>query len=292
MEETPLMLMLGPSITMGMAVLFTGLLTLQNVMRTHGDIMMAMPTLMMSLSMLLGTILWPILTKRHEKKQREEMEKIRQEKYTNYLEEMGKTIEEECTHQSEILHENHVSLDECVSRITLRKRNLWERSIGQNDFLKVRLGLGNLPLNANIKFPEKRFSVTEDNLLDELYQLADTPQILKDVPVTLSIAEEHVSGIIGEREMVRKFVEGLIFQLTSLHSYDELKLVFIYDKSEHEWWKWVRWLPHVWDDGREIRFIATDSSEIKVLSAQLEKEITRRNELSDDELKELTQHYL
>ena len=67
LEQIPLALMLGPSITMGMTSLFTGLLTLQNVMRTNGDIMMAAPTLMMSFSMLLGTILWPIL-QRHERK--------------------------------------------------------------------------------------------------------------------------------------------------------------------------------------------------------------------------------
>lgn len=73
MEETPLMLLLGPSITMGMASMFTGLMTLQNVMSTGGNMMMAMPTLVMSVSMLIGTILWPILTKRYEKRKRQSL---------------------------------------------------------------------------------------------------------------------------------------------------------------------------------------------------------------------------
>lgn len=292
MEETPLMLLLGPSITMGMASMFTGLLTLQNVMRTDGDIMMAMPTLVMSFSMLLGTVLWPILTKKYEKKRRIKLEGIRQVKYREYLEEMKQVIADECKHQSEILFENHVTLENCLTRIKRRQRNLWERGIGQNDFLKVRLGIGDLPLNAEIKFPEKRFMLEDDDLQDALYDIVEKPQILKEVPVTADLREEQISGIIGRRNEVTSFVQGLIFQLTALHSYDELKLVFIYDEQEQETWKFVKWLPHVWDDAKAIRFVATDVNEIKELSAYFEKEISMRQTLAEEDLHEISQHYV
>lgn len=291
-EDTPLMLLLGPSLTMGMASLFMGVFTLNNVMRSDGDIMMAMPTLVMSFSMLLGTILWPILQKRYEKKRRIQQEGIRKERYSQYLTEMAEVFKEECRHQSEILHENHIPLAESVARIQSRQRDLWERSIGQNDFLTVRLGLGDLPLNAEIKYPEKRFTIEEDPLQTELYHLVETPQILKTVPVTLSLIEEPISGIIGKRESVCEFVQGLIFQLTSLHSYDELKLVFIYDEREQGVWEFVKWLPHVWDDAKNIRFLASDANEIKELSAHIEKIIGHRKELDEEELKEITQRYV
>ncbi|WP_210364449.1 type VII secretion protein EssC [Bacillus sp. REN3] len=292
MEETPLMLLLGPSITMGMASLLTGLLLLNNVMSQGGNIMHAMPMLVMSFSMLLGTVLWPILTKKYEKKRRIKLEGIRQEKYRKYLEEMKVVIQEECKHQSEILLENHVTLENCLTRIKRRQRNLWERGLGQNDFLKVRLGIGDLPLNAEIKYPEKRFMLEDDDLQDALYEIVEKPQILKEVPVTVDLTEERVSGIIGKREEVKSFVQGLIFQLTALHSYDELKLVFIYDEFENDTWNFVKWLPHVWDEGKTIRFVATDANEIKELSAYFEKEITYRQELDDEELDELTQQYV
>ncbi|MEH7009621.1 type VII secretion protein EssC [Neobacillus niacini] len=292
LEDTPLMLMLGPSLTMGMASLFMGIFTLQNVMRSDGDIMMAMPTLVMSFSMLVGTILWPILTKRYEKKRRTQQEKLRQERYSQYLEEMAEVFKQECQHQSEILHENHVPLEDCVARIQSRQRNLWERTIGQNDFLTVRLGLGNLPLNAELKYPERRFAVEKDPLQDKLYQLVETPQILHNVPITLSFTEEPISGVIGNRARVTEFVKGLIFQIVSLHSYDELKLVFIYDEDEQEQWSFVKWLPHVWDDTKHVRFLATNANEIKELSAYFEKEINQRKELADEELKGLTQRFV
>ena len=293
LEETPLMLMLGPSITMGMTSLFTGLLTLQNVMHSHGDIRTAMPTLMMSFSMLLGTILWPVLTKRYEKKRRIEREKLRQEKYKEYIDEVRQEIANECLLQSRILHENHVTIDDCVTRIKLRQRNLWERTLGHSDFLKVRLGIGNLPLNADIKYPEKRFTLDRDNLQEELYRLAEEPKVLAQVPITLSLTGNWISGIIGNRNSVTNLVKGLIVQLAALHSYDELKFVFIYDKKESKSWNFVKWFPHVWDREKTIRFVATNPNEVKELSAYFEKEITRRESFtSDDELKEISPYYI
>lgn len=291
-EETPLMLLLGPSITMGMASLFTGIFAVQNVMRTNGDIMYAMPTLIMSLSMMIGMILWPILTKRHEKKRRIEQEKIRQEKYLKYIEEMKQVVAEECKYQSEILHENHIPLYLSLKRIRNRERNLWERTLGQNDFLKIRVGLGDLPLEAEIKYPEKKFTLEDDNLQDELYTWVESPQIIKQVPVTISLMEERITGIIGKRDHVVEFAKGIIFQLASLHSYDELKLVFIYDKEEQECWKFAKWLPHVWNDSKNIRFIASDANEMKELSAYFEKEIAHRAALAASNEADSKQHYV
>lgn len=293
LEETPLMFLLGPSITMGMASLFTGVLTLQNVMRNNGDIMMAMPTLMMSFSMLLGTVMWPILTKKYERKKRTEKELLRKEKYREYIKSVRERIVKESEHQSEILHENHVTVENCISRIKLRQRNLWERTLGHNDFLRVRMGIGNVPLEADIKYPEKRFTIEDDVLQEELYTLAEEPSMLRQVPITLSLTENLVTGIIGNRENIVDLIKGILVQLTALHSYDELKLVFIYDKKEQNLWNFTKWLPHVWNRERSLRFIATSPSEVKELSAFLEKEIAIREKItSEEELKEVTPHYV
>lgn len=292
-DELPLLLMLGPSVTMGLASMFTGVVILQNVLSNGGNIMTAMPMLVMSVSMLIGMILWPILTKRFENKRRAAKEAIRQEKYLGYLKEMEQAIQMEIQHQSEILHENHLPVEKLLGRIKQRDRSLWERSAGQNDFLTVRLGLGDLPLAAEVKYPEKKFSVEDDNLQDELYKLAAKPHELHGVPVSLSMTEERISGIIGkDRSKTIDFVKGLIFQLTTLHSYDELKLVFIYDKCEQEAWKFTKWLPHVWTDARDVRFIASDASEVKELSSFLEKEINSRSAVPENEWDGAKQHYV
>ncbi len=292
-EQTPMMLVLGPSITMGIAALFMGVFTLQNSLRSSGSLSTALPSLVMAASLIVGAVLWPILSRRHETRKREEREKLRQEKYKQYLEEVRQAIADECAHQSEILHENHVTIDHCVARIRQRKRNLWERMYGQNDFLKLRLGLGSLPLEASIEFPERKFSMDDDNLQDELYQLGEEPKMLEKVPITLSLTEDWITGVIGSRNSVIDLVKGLILQLVALHSYDELKLVFIYDPREHGVWEFAKWLPHVWHEEAGIRFIASNPNEVKELSSFLEKEVARREAISsDDELGDVRPHYV
>lgn len=194
--------MLGPSMTMGMASLFTGLFSYYNVVSSGGDIKQAIPSLVMAGSMLCGTVLWPVFTKIYEKKKRRKSEEMRQKKYVAYLEQKRQEIAEESYVQKEILKENFSSLAECENRILEQRRNLWERMDSHNDFLHIRLGIGDLPMDLELKFPEKRFLLDDDVLQDSLYKLAEQPQILSQVPVTVSLKEQGIVGIIGERSRV------------------------------------------------------------------------------------------
>lgn len=86
--------------------------------------------------MLLGTVLWPLLTKRHEKKQRIANENRRQEKYLEYLSEIGEKFKRLSREQSDILNENLTSQGECADRVMMEKSNLWERA-GSGRFFKA-----------------------------------------------------------------------------------------------------------------------------------------------------------
>ena len=168
LDTVPLALILGPSLTMGMTSLSTGLLALNNVASNGGEISQALPTLLMSVSMLLGTVLWPILTKSYEKKQKVKNEKKRQDKYLAYLDAVRDEIKRKCKEQSDILNENVVSPEVCADRIAEQKQSLWERVLGQDDFLTLRLGVGDLPLDADIRYPEKKFTMDDDSLQDAM----------------------------------------------------------------------------------------------------------------------------
>jgi S-DNA-T family DNA segregation ATPase FtsK/SpoIIIE len=281
-DQVPLALMLGPSLTMGLTSLSTGILTLSNVTSNGGDIKQALPTLFMSVSMLLGTILWPILTKKHEKKQKAINEKKRQEKYLAYLNSIRDEIKRKSKEQTDILNENLISLDECVERVTTKGANLWERIVGQSDFLRLRLGKGSLPLDAEIKYPEKKFSLEDDTLQDALLSLGKEEKSLADVPISFSFVENFISGVVGNRSEVLNLVRSLLLQIVSLHSYDEVKLAFIVDREELSEWEFVKWFPHTWNNEKTVRHLASDADEVKELSAILEKSILSDRPDGDD----------
>ena len=290
-EDMPLMLTLGPALTMGMASMTTGIFSVSTAL-ANGNINSAIPSIVMSLSMLLGSMLWPTLTRRYQKKRRREKETLRQAKYREYLDKMSIKFDEECARQEEILRENHISIQQCIERIKKVQRNLWERGLGQEDFLKLRVGIGVRPLIADIQYSQRKFSLEEDKLLEELYALCESPRLLKDIPITLSYFEEYISGVIGERRIVKEFAKGLIFQIAALYSYDEVKLVFIYDLDEEKEFSFVKWLPHVWNNDKTIRFVAANSNEVKEISAYIEKEIEARLQLQEKELAEATPYYV
>jgi len=291
MDNVPLPLMLGPAITMGMASLFTGVLSVMNVMNNGGAIMNAAPTLVMSFSMLLGMIMWPILTKKYEKRQKEKNENIRQEKYLKYIDEIRDEIILESHHQAEILNENFVATTDCINRIDKRERSLWERVQGHNDFLKIRVGKGELPLEADIKYPERKFTLDDDNLRDKLYKLAETPKKVVDVPVTYSLEKVKVSGIIGKRVNALKFANGIITQIAALHSYAEVKTMFIFPENELYQWEFVKWLPHTWNNEKTMRYLACSTEDSKELFAFLEREISLRQEVKGS-IKEFSPYFV
>ena len=290
-EEMPLMLVIGPSMTMGMASMATGIFAVNNAL-ANGNVSAAMPSIVMSCSMLLGTVMWPIITKKYDMRRRRKKENKRQEKYKAYLDRLAVKFNEECEKQEEILRENHVTIDNCIDRIKNVQRNLWERGIGQNDFLKLRVGTGDGLLSADITYAEKKFSIDEDNLEEELYTLCESPKQLKNIPITLSLFENYISGVIGKREQTIQFAKGLIFQLAALYSYDEVKLIFIYDEEEENEFQFVKWLPHVWSNDNKFRFIATNNNEVKEVSAYIEKEIETRSQINNSEIEDVTPYYI
>ena len=289
-EEIPFILMLGPSITMGMASMTTAIFAVSNAI-TNGNISSALPSIVMSSSMLLGTVLWPIVSKKYEKNRKIKKENLRQVKYKEYLQKMESVFLAECQKQETILRENHIPIEECINRIQGVKRNLWERGLGQNDFLKLRLGLGAGKMYADILYSERRFTLENDNLQEDLYQLCETPKVLHNIPITLSLYDNYITGVIGERKDTVAFVKGLIFQIASLYSYDEVKLVFIYDQEEEQEIGFVKWLPHVWNNDSNFRFIANSSNDMKEVSAYIEKEIEVRKEIKEGDMADVVPYY-
>lgn len=282
-EEMPWLLVMGSSMAMGMMSLVTLISAIAS---------MNIPSMVMGGSMLLGTVLLPTITKNYEKKHRYKKEALRQKKYREYLDRITVQINEACQLQEEILNENHVTILECERRIRNTQRNLWERGLGQNDFLRVRVGHGEGVLDAEISYSERKFTLDDDNLQEELYTLCEKEKPLHNIPITYSLFENHISGVIGERRQVSEFAKGLIIQLAALYSYDEIKFVFLFDIEEEDKFGFVKWLPHVWSDDYKFRFIATNTNEVKEVSAYFERIIENREQINDADMEDVKPYYI
>ena len=290
-EQMPIMMAIGPSLTMGLASLTTAIFAINNAIQ-NGNISSAIPSIVMSASMLLGTVLWPILTKKYEKKRANEQESKRQYKYKNYLQEIENDIGKEAQKQKEILEENFLTTTQCSDVLSKVKSSLWEREIGQNDFLNLRVGVGNIPAQLNYSYQERRFMLEDDNLQNEMLTLCENPKKLEQAPIVVSLFENYISGVVGNREDTLAFAKGLLLQMVTYYGYDQCKIVMLINPSELKGFESVRWIPHVWDDEKNVRLIATNPSELKDVSAYIEQVIKSRIALHDDERKECVPYYM
>jgi S-DNA-T family DNA segregation ATPase FtsK/SpoIIIE len=290
-DNVPLIMLIGPSMTMGMAAMATGTFAVMNAIG-RGDITSAIPSIIMSVSMLLGTLLWPLITKSYQRRMKTRKEAKRQETYKHYLVKMEEIIVKETKRQEQILRDNDVNTETYVERILSPVPQIWERVSHHTDFLSLRLGYGDLPLKADIKYMERKFTVEEDSLTEAMYNFGEQKRWLNNVPVCLSLAKKHISGVFANKQTLYAYAKNLILQLVALHSYEDVKLVLVYDENDAPEFTFTRWLPHTMNNERTVRYIATNFDEAKELSVSLDAIIEQRKQLNEVEIEGISPHFV
>lgn len=275
-DKTPLIYTVGPMLTMAMMSVSMAFTSLSSVIDGSRDLKEALPSLIMATAMLMTMLLWPMLNKRYQNKQRKKHEDLRQQKYTEYINLKREKIQSEMKIQRQILIDNYLPLSSTKEIIYSKKRNLWEREIEQDDFLDLRLGIGTTELVGKIGFPEEHFSLEDDNLLQEVYKLGAESRTLEDVPISLSFVKNNITAIIGNANNKQQFIEGLILQMLAYHSYEDLKIVVLTNEKNASNWEYLKVAPHSWSNDRSVRYFASNLDEAKEISLVLEQALQAR----------------
>ena len=221
---------------------------------------------------MLSSVLFPVLSQKYSEKQRREYEEKRQLLYGKYLDDLELRISEEADREKTVLNKNYPMLSEILTFADKGTR-LWERRKIDDDFLHIRVGCGSIPLIAQRVYPPRRFEMEEDNLLNRMYQIAEEPVTIQDAPIMTSLSEDFVCGVLGNKKLVSAFITRMIMRLVILHSYDDVKLVMLTKPGDIQGTRYVRYLPHIWNDQRDFRYLAASTSEASQISEYLQKEL-------------------
>lgn len=202
-------------------------------------------------------------TNKKEKQKSLEYEKKRQEKYGAYIEAQKALIQQVADKQKEIINYENPSPEDCCIAVRDLKRSLWERRPGDSDFLNIRLGMGYENICVNIKAPMDNNGFQLEN--DEIIELADSiieeSRIVDNIASRISLRAYSTIGIVGNRKKVIDLVKNMIISITTEHFYEDVKIVGIFEDSERDIWAPLRWLPHVWDENRQSRFLVFENPE-------------------------------
>ena len=171
---------------------------------------------------------------------------------------------------------------ECVRRADSNDPRLFERTPADPDFLNPRLGLGSKPFSLQLK-AQPADHLQQDPLAVATARLAEDFHLVHDVPICPDLRDLHPAAFTGPRREAVELARCLMVQLATNHSADEVKLVVIHPAEED--WGWCRWLPHVWGDEQQRRFLACDHESAQQLLDELHevlrKRLLRRQEQDD-----------
>ena len=283
-EETPLILVIGPMLTMGIISFVSIINTIIRILNKQTTFASSWTTFITSGVMLMAMLLWPMLTRRYQKKKAERKEKRRVKKYREYIERKKSEIANICLEQTQILKELYLTTSECCKIIENKTFELWDRLNTQKDFLSVKIGEGDSELDANIQFSEEEFSMNEDELKTEAEKVVHDAATLHNVPIGYSFKDVLATAIMGDRSKIVDFTRNILLQLVTFHSYDDLKLVFLLDEENQSLWEPFKILPHTFSNEGDIRFFATTEDQMRTIDNYIEREYIER--VNDEKQKE------
>lgn len=281
-NDLPVILTIGPQLTM----VSTSVLSMTNFIAafvsgtsTPFRFFISMATITITIT---GALLWPTITRKINKKRIKEQEKKRQEKYAKYLEQKKRQLELIKANQKSTIINNHPSAEQCANIIENKSKELWQRSINHEDFLSIRLGIGQEKTKLKIEVPKEEFILEEeDNLLQEMKKIVNDSLEIPEVPITYTFTKQNISAIVGTEELIKKFMDCVFLQMLTFHSYTDLKIVVF--TKEMEKWDYLKIVPHCWDNQKSIRYFATTVEELSTIANDLEKTFDARVSNEDEE---------
>ena len=244
----------------------------------------ALGMLYFSIPMALIGIIVALLNYNMQKKKHKRNEQSRLDKYGQHLKEVTEDLTTKANLQRNTMNMIHPSVQDCFDIVRNMKRRLWERTPDEKDFMLLRLGLGEQPSGITVRIPRKGISLVDDALLLEPERIMNQFASVSGIPVCVDMLDNSTVGIIGDRKSAVSIAKSMIVQASVHHSYEDVKIITLYNRVEEEEWRWVRWLPHSWDDGYESRYIADTRSEAINLLKEFEEVLKiRERELADDD---------
>ena len=127
--EVPMILTMGPMLTMGVSSVVMLSTSISQLISGAADFSNVGGQFIIGLTMLISTLVWPVLIDFYNRRSTKRTNKRNKEKYNKYLEDKRNELEMEIKIQRDIIKENVISLDACIENLKHRKLNFWDKEL-------------------------------------------------------------------------------------------------------------------------------------------------------------------
>ncbi|MFI9610865.1 type VII secretion protein EccCa [Streptomyces sp. NPDC052023] len=174
--------------------------------------------------------------------------RTQREAYLAYLEDLREelsTEERERRERAQVLNPPPDALYDIVRD----PARLWERRRMDGDFLRVRVGTGEMPVR-DLKVGDQGSSVLtppDQFMLNEASALVSRFGTGTELPLTVPLDRAGNVSVIGRREDTLRVARALLAQAAATHAPDDVAMALAAPGDRVADWEWAKWLPHLLD---------------------------------------------
>ncbi|MFE9623102.1 type VII secretion protein EccCa [Streptomyces sp. NPDC006527] len=205
--------------------------------------------------------------------------RTQREAYLAYLEDLREELSAEERRRSETAQVLNPPPD-ALYDIVRDPARLWERRRLDGDFLRVRVGTGEMPVR-DLKLGQQGSSVLtppDEFMLNEASALMARFRTGTDLPLTVPLDRVGNVSVIGRREDTLRIARALLVQAAALHAPDDVALALAAPGDRIADWEWAKWLPHLLDSEQFDGPVAARriAPSVPQLARQIGPELRRR----------------
>ena len=278
--QQSILMSVGPAMTMALPMLLgCSLSILSSKLSGAGSGLFMYTGLVTALgSACVGTF-WAVRNAKYNKTKAIADEQHRVQAYSNYLDKMAGIIKSKYEKNRQIIRMMYPDCGKCVS-YNEESVELWNRNASHKDVLFERLGIGDMDFQVTIDIPKDKFSLIDDKLSEKPKMLRNKYSVLHDVPVGVDLGKDRIIGIVGgtKKRGAYRVMKNLVVQIAATLCYTDVKMAFLYNGSEDREcnWEFAKWIPHVWSQDKNTRYVASKAEEARDVLYELEKIFRQR----------------
>nr|WP_313777121.1 type VII secretion protein EccCa [Mycobacterium sp.] len=191
--------------------------------------------------------------------------------YLRYLSVVRDNVRAQAADQRAALEWSHPEPDLLAAVPGTRRQ--WERDPRDSDFLVVRTGLTDVPLNTALRVKDAADEIDLEPVAHTtLRGLLDVHRTVRDAPTGIDLGKVSRITVLGEADEVRDALRAWVAQAVTWHDPAVLGVALATPDLESPDWAWLKWLPHTDVPGRSdgvgpARYLATTADGLHGLLA-------------------------
>ena len=274
-EQPPFILTIGPALTMCIPIVLMALLS--SLFFKGRSNFMYITLITSGTGCIMGAV-WGVANYCYRKKSFKKKLMDSALEYEKYLEETKSYLDACVSDNREFLKLVHPHIKELLNDLDIG--SLFKRYIKDEDYLFIRIALGVMPFQMNVYVTNDKKMLFKSEDRKRAESLASEYSLIENVPVGIDLKNDKYIGIgLSISDMsTYEVILSIIMQIIYYHSPADVKIALIYDATnelQKKLFEAVKWYPHLWSDGRSIRYVAGDSRGMETLLPSLKEAILK-----------------